>query len=57
MRVPVNELALSELRAHTRTLGGPDSFDRARLIDYIVNHYRDTDDYDAKRGGERRVRR
>jgi hypothetical protein len=47
MRVSVHELALSELRAHTRTLGGPDSFNRNTLVDYIVNYYRDTDDYDG----------
>jgi hypothetical protein len=47
MRVPVENLALSELRAHTRTLGGPDTFDRQKLISYILDHYKRRTDYDS----------
>ena len=43
--VTVHDLNLAELRAYARQIGGPDIYDRAALIDYIVAD-----------GRERRVR-
>ena len=43
--VTVHDLSLAELRAYARQIDGPDIYDRAALIDYIVAD-----------GRERRVR-
>ena len=37
--VTVHNLSLAELRAYARQIGGPDSYDRAALIDYCVAYH------------------
>jgi len=36
--VTADQLNLAELRAYARRTGGPDTYDRAALIDHIHNH-------------------
>ena len=48
--ITANHLNLAELRAYARRTGGPDTFDRAALIDHIHNHNNnDHDDDDQSR--------
>ena len=45
-----HQLNLAELRAYARRTGGPDTYDRAALIDHIHNHNNnDHDDDDESR--------
>jgi len=39
MQIAVENLCLAELRAHARTLGGPDSYDPEVLRRFITDHY------------------
>ena len=36
--VTADQLNLAELRAYARRTGGPDTYDRAALLDHIHNH-------------------
>jgi len=48
--ITANQLNLAELRAYARRTGGPDTYDRAALIDHIHNHNNnDHDDDDESR--------
>jgi len=48
--ITANQLNLAELRAYARRTGGPDTYDRAALIDHIHNHNNnDHDDDDQSR--------
>ena len=48
--ITANQLNLAELRAYARRTGGPDTYDRAALIDHIHNHNdHDHDDDDESR--------
>ena len=39
LAVTADQLNLAELRAYARQIGGPDSYDRAALIDYCAAHH------------------
>ena len=48
--ITANQLNLAELRAYARRTGGPDTYDRAALINHIHNHNNnDHDDDDESR--------
>lgn len=44
--ITANQLNLAELRAYARRTGGPDTYDRAALIDHIHNHNNNDHDDD-----------
>ena len=46
LAVTADQLNLAELRAYARRTGGPDTFDRAALIDHIHNHQHHNHDND-----------
>lgn len=45
--VTADQLNLAELRAYARRTGGPDTYDRAALIDHIHQHHNHDNDDDA----------
>lgn len=45
--VTADHLNLAELRAYARRTGGPDTYDRAALIDHIHQHHNHDNDDDA----------
>ena len=48
--VTADQLNLAELRAYARRTGGPDTYDRAALIDHIHNHQHHNHDHDNGAG-------
>ena len=48
--VTADQLNLAELRAYARRTGGPDTYDRAALIDHIYNHQHHNHDNDNDDG-------
>lgn len=50
LAVTADQLNLAELRAYARRTGGPDTFDRAALIDHIHNHQHHNHDNDNDDG-------
>lgn len=43
--VTADQLNLAELRAYARRTGGPDTYDRAALIDHIHQHHNHDHDH------------
>ena len=47
LAVTADQLNLAELRAYARRTGGPDTFDRAALLEHIHNYHHNHHDDDG----------
>ena len=51
LAVTADQLNLAELRAYARRTGGPDTFDRAALLEHIHDYHHNNDDHDDNGAG------
>ena len=50
LAITADQLNLAELRAYARRTGGPDTFDRAALLEHVHNYHNNDHDNDDGSG-------